>query len=55
MVSYWMALAFLFHTDVDVFVSEDSEKCFPLHGAALNGFWMTLASEVMILACSPFK
>lgn len=55
MVSYWVIVAFLLHNDIDVFGSDDSGKYFPLCGAALNGFWMVLVSEVVILVSDPFQ
>lgn len=55
MVSYWMIVAFSLLNDIDLFVSDDSRKWFPFHGAALNGFWMALASELVVLASDPFQ
>lgn len=40
---------------MDIFVSYDSRKWFPVHGAALNGFWLALASELVVLASDPFQ
>lgn len=56
-VNYQMIVASLLHPDIDVFVSDDSggRGRFPLHGVALNGFWVALASEVVIFLCDPFK
>lgn len=55
MVSYWMIVAFSLLNDIKLFVSDDSRKWFPFHGAALNGFWMALASELVVLASDPFQ
>lgn len=36
-------------------LSQMTGKCLPLHGAELNGFWVAIASEVVILVHDPFK
>lgn len=43
------------HNDTDTVISEHSVQCIPLHGVALNGFWIVLDADVVILVSDPFQ
>lgn len=54
MVSYWVIVVFLLYNDIDVFGLDDFGKYFFLCGVVLNGFWMVLVFEVVILVSDFF-